>query len=301
MSHSIVAIGEVLWDLLPVGKQLGGAPANFTFHCRCLGADARLITRVGDDPLGRELLESFTLLGLPTETVEIDPEFPTGTVDVALAPDGQPRFTIREHVAWDRIVADDHSLAAVAEGDAVCFGSLSQRSEPARTAIRALVSAARPGALRLFDVNLRPPFVDRRVIAESLELANALKLNDQELPELAAMFGLASSPRKALAELADRFDLSLVALTRGAQGGLLLADGIWSDQPGRPIAVSDTVGAGDAFTAALVVGYLAGRPLDKINRHANEVAAFVCSQPGGTPTLPEAFRFPANLSLEAHA
>src|SRR5271157_3486203 len=157
MGHQILAVGEVLWDLLPKGKQLGGAPANFTYQCRSLGADARLVTRVGDDAMGREVLERFRLVGLPTETVQIDPELPTGTVDVALADDGQPRFTIHEHVAWDRIMADEDSLAMAARADAVCFGSLSQRSEPARTAIRSLVSATRPGALRLFDVNLRPP------------------------------------------------------------------------------------------------------------------------------------------------
>ena len=299
MGHQILAIGEVLWDLLPNGKQLGGAPANFTYQCRSLGADARLMTRVGDDAPGREVRERFRLLGLPTETVQIDPEFPTGTVDVALAEGGQPRFTIHEHVAWDRIMADENSLATAARADAVCFGSLSQRSEPARTAIRSLVSATRPGALRLFDVNLRPPFVDREVIADSLTLANALKLNDQELPELTAMFGLSASVRESMAELADRFGLLLVALTRGARGGLLLADGVWSDHPGRPVAVSDTIGAGDAFTAALVVGHLAGRPLDEINRHANEVAAFVCSQPGGTPTLPDALKYPSGVPSEA--
>ncbi|MGZ3316795.1 MAG: carbohydrate kinase family protein, partial [Isosphaeraceae bacterium] len=280
MGHQILAIGEVLWDLLPNGKQLGGAPSNFTYQCRSLGADARLVTRVGDDALGREVRERFRLLGLPTETVQIDPGFPTGTVGVALAEGGQPRFTIHEHVAWDRIMADENSLATAVRADAVCFGSLSQRSEPARTAIRSLVSATRPGALRLFDVNLRPPFVDREVIADSLTLANALKLNDQELPELTAMFGLSASVRESMAELADRFGLLLVALTRGARGGLLLADGVWSDHPGRPVTVSDTIGAGDAFTAALVVGRLAGRPLGEINRHANDVAAFVCSRPG---------------------
>ena len=257
------------------------------------------MTRVGDDALGREVRERFRLLGLPTETVQIDPEFPTGTVDVALAEGGQPRFTIHEHVAWDRIMADENLLATAARADAVCFGSLSQRSEPARTPIRSLVSASRPGALRLFDVNLRPPFVDREVIADSLTLANALKLNDQELPELTAMFGLSASVRESMAELADRFGLLLVALTRGARGGLLLSDGVWSDHPGRPVAVSDTIGAGDAFTAALVVGHLAGRPLDEINRHANEVAAFVCSQPGGTPTLPDALKYPWSAPWEA--
>ena len=292
MTHEILAVGEVLWDLLPSGKQLGGAPTNFTYHCRSLGANARLVTRVGDDDLGREVLERFRLLGLPTDPVQVNPEAPTGTVAVALAPDGQPRFTIRERVAWDRIMADEAALALAGRADAICFGSLAQRCETSRLAIRSLVSAARPGALRIFDVNLRPPFIDRDVIADSLTLASALKLNDQELPELAAMFGLPTGVRESMAELAGRFDLSMIALTRGAGGSLLMADGIWSDDPGRPVAVSDTIGAGDAFTAALVVGRLAGRALDEINRHASEVAAFVCSQPGGTPTLPEALRFP---------
>lgn len=300
MVHQILAIGEVLWDLLPAGKQLGGAPANFTYHCRSLGADARLVTRVGDDPLGLEVLERFRLLGLPTETVQVDSEFPTGTVDVALTPDGQPRFTIREHVAWDRITANDDLLVAAGRADAVCFGSLAQRGEPARGSVRSLVSAARSGALRLFDVNLRAPFVDRDVVADSLALANALKLNDQELSDLSTMFSLSGSVRESLGELADRFGLALVALTRGAHGALLFADGVWSDHPGCPVAVSDTIGAGDAFSAALVVGRLAGRSLAEINRHANDVAAFVCSQPGGTPKLPEALRTPSSGPREAH-
>jgi fructokinase len=298
MTHEILAVGEVLWDLLPDGKQLGGAPANFTYHCRSLGADARLVTRVGHDDLGREVLERFRLLGLPTESVQVDPESPTGTVAVALDPDGQPRFTIHENVAWDRIRADETALALAASANAICFGSLAQRSEPARRAIRSLVSATRAGTLRLFDVNLRPPFVDRGVIGDSLTMANALKLNDQELSELVAMFGLPSGVRESLAELAGRFSLPLVALTRGAGGSLLLADGLWSDHPGRSVAVSDTIGAGDAFSAALVFGLLAGRPLEAINRHANEVAAFVCTQPGGTPSLPDTLKFPAEPPSE---
>jgi fructokinase len=292
MGHQILAVGEVLWDLLRSGKQLGGAPANFTYQCRSLGADARLVTRVGDDALGREVLERFRLLGVPTEPVQVDHGLPTGTVDVALASDGQPRFTIRENVAWDRIEADLASLARAACAGAICFGSLSQRGEPSRSAIHEIVSAGRSGALRLFDVNLRHPFIDRDVIAGSLTLANARKLNDQELAELAAMFGRSSDVRDSMSELADRFELSLVALTRGAKGSVLLADGVWSDHPGLRTTVSDTIGAGDAFAAALVVGRLTGRPLEEINRHANEVAAFVCSQPGGTPTLPDALKSP---------
>jgi fructokinase len=299
MKCAILAVGEVLWDLLPAGKQLGGALANFTYHCRSLGASARVVTRVGDDALGREVLDRFRLLGLPTGTVQIDPAWPTGTVAVTLAADGQPQFTIHEHVAWDRITADETALSEARSADAVCFGSLAQRTEPARRAIRALVSAAPPEALRIFDVNLRPPFVDRGVIAESLAMANVLKLNDQELPELAAMFGLPAGVRESMTELADRFGLTTVALTRGSGGSLLRAGGQWSDHPGRPAEVCDTIGAGDAFSAALAVGLLACRPLDEINRHANEVAAFVCSRPGGTPALPDTLKFPAAFSPES--
>ncbi len=301
MSHEILALGEVLWDLLPQGKQLGGAPANFTYHCRSLGASARLVTRVGDDALGREVLERFARLGIPREPVQIDPSRPTGTVDVALDNDGQPRFTIREHVAWDRIEADPIALSAARSAHAVCFGSLAQRSEPSRSAIRSLFASSRPDSLRIFDVNLRAPFIDRDVIADSLAMANALKINDQELVELSAMFGLPDDQRVAISELAGRFGLSLVALTRGPKGSLLMADGEWSDEPGRPVAVSDTIGAGDAFTATLVVGRLMGRSLAEINRHASEVAAFVCSQPGGTPMLPPALKHPGEPRSDAQS
>ncbi len=196
MKYKMLAIGEVLWDLLPSGRQLGGAPANFAYHAHALGADARLVTRVGDDALGREVLERFRLLGLPTDTIAVDAAAPTGTVSVELGPGGQPQFTIHENVAWDRITADEIALAAAAEADAVCFGSLAQRSEPARRAVRLLVAATRPGAFRIFDVNLRPPFVDRDVIEGSLVLANVLKLNDLELSVLAEMFGLPAVRRK---------------------------------------------------------------------------------------------------------
>lgn len=299
MPDKILALGEVLWDLLPSGKQLGGAPANFAFHCRCLGADARLVTRVGDDDLGREVLDRFRSMALPIDTVQVDPARPTGTVDVALAPDGQPLYTIRPGAAWDRIEADAPATAHAASADALCFGSLAQREEPSGRAIRSLVQSARPGALRLFDVNLRAPFIDRAAIEGSLGLANALKLNDQELPALAAMFGLPPEERAAMEGLARRFGLALVALTRGPGGSLLLANGTWSDHPGVPVELRDTVGAGDAFTAALVVGLLTGRPIDAINRHANEVAAFVCSRPGGTPALPDSLKLSTPAELEA--
>jgi len=286
----ILGIGEVLWDLLPAGRKLGGAPANFVCHAYALGAEARLVSRVGDDSLGREILERWAGLGIPTWTIGIDAESPTGTVSVELAADGQPRFTIHENVAWDRIEAALTTLVAASEADAVCFGTLAQRSRPNRAAIHALLGATRPNALRIFDVNLRPPFVDAAILPESLALANVLKLNDHELPVLAELFGLRGTPAELLAALALRFELRVVALTRGGHGSLIHAGGECSEHSGVQTTVLDTVGAGDAFTAAMTIGFLRGWKLDDINQRANEVAAFVCSQPGATPPLPEQIR-----------
>ena len=174
--------------------------------------------------------------------------------------------------------------------DAVCFGTLAQRSESSRAAIRALLAATRPGALRIFDVNFRPPFVDVTILPESLALANVLKLNEGELPMLTGIFGIHGSPAEQLAALAGHFDLRVVALTHGSAGSLIFADGECSEHPGVRTTVRDTVGAGDAFTAAMTIGLLRGWSLDRINQRANEVAAFVCSQAGATPPLPEDLR-----------
>lgn len=286
MKPWITAIGEVLWDMLPAGKQLGGAPANFAVHAKGLGADAALVSRVGEDDLGREIRVQFMRRGLVTLTIQKDAVAPTGTVDVAVDAAGQPNYTIREDAAWDRLEADDHARAAIASSAAVCFGSLGQRSPAARAAIQSLIADAPPETLRVFDVNLRSPHWTPEVIEQSLRLANVLKLNDHELPMMANQFGITGDDRDRLSGLAKKFDLKLVALTRGAHGSLLWADGQWSDHPGVPVTVRDAVGAGDAFTAALVVGWLKGRDLDAINDHANRVAAYVCSQPGATPELP---------------
>jgi fructokinase len=290
MRDTIVAVGEVLWDLLPAGPQLGGAPTNFILHASALGADARLVSRVGDDEPGREALARLRARGLPTDLVQVDRGASTGTVGVSLGPDNQPRFTIHENVAWDRLVAEDADLNAIAAADAVCFGSLSQRTAAGARAVRRLVSAARPGALRIVDVNLRPPFVQREVVEASLGLANVLKLNDQELPVLAVMLGLGGGEREQLEGLLSRYSLRLIALTRGKEGSLLMAEEGCSEQPAVPVRVADTVGAGDAFTAAMTIGVLRGWPLDEVNREAAEVAAFVCTQPGGAPELPSELR-----------
>ncbi len=290
MSFKIVGIGEVLWDLLPGGRQLGGAPANFTYHATALGADTRLVSRVGQDELGRETLERLGKLGVSTECVEIDEQLPTGSVGVTVSAGGQPHYEIFENVAWDAIRGESAARRAVAAADAVCFGSLAQRSAISRTAIQALVGKAPGSALRIFDINLRQHYHSPAVIEQSLLLANVLKVNDAELPRLVEWFALTGDVRAQIQQLAARFALRAVALTRGDAGSLLFADGRWSEHPGVSATVVDTIGAGDSFTAAMTLGLLKSWELDRINDQANRLAAFVCSQAGATPLLPEAIR-----------
>ena len=292
MAFKVVGIGEVLWDLLPSGRQLGGAPANFAYHAFALGAEVRIISRVGRDANGRELLQRISELPLSTEYIELDPIAPTGTVSVEIAADGQPKYTIHKNVAWDHIKAEPAACRVVADAHAVCFGTLAQRSEKSRASIRSLVSLAPSNALRIFDVNLRQHFYSRELMEQSLALANVLKVNDAELGILAEMFGITGDSRAQMNGLASRYGLRVVACTRGVNGSLLLADGRWSDHPGVRAKVADTVGAGDAFTAAMALGFLRAWDLDDINHRANKIAAFVASRPGGTPDLPQHLRAP---------
>jgi len=288
VSLNIIGIGEVLWDLLPAGPQLGGAPANFAYHAHALGAHARVVTRVGDDNYGRDILRRFQKQGIADGTVQVDASAPTGTVTVAVSDQGIPNYIIHEKVAWDRLAPTPEALKAVREADAICFGSLAQRSETSRATIQRLVAAAPADSLRVFDINLRQDYFSREVIGQSLQLANVLKLNDGELPILAKLFSLTGSTQQQIERLAHKFGLRLVALTRGPAGSLLFQAGRWSDCPSVPITVVDTVGAGDAFTAALVLGLLQEMDLDEINVLADEVARHVCSNVGATPALPAA-------------
>jgi fructokinase len=287
MSFKIFGIGEVLWDLLPSGPQLGGAPGNFACHAHALGAKAAVVTRVGNDPYGRVILERLEQMGIADRTVQVDDVAPTGTVTVQLSGKGIPHFTIHEQVAWDRLAVTRAALNGVREADAICFGTLAQRSEPARSSIQRLVAAAPASALRVFDINLRQKYFTMEVIEQSLRLANVLKLNDAELPILAGLFGLTGSVQDQIQHLAKRYSLQLVALTRGPAGSLLFQGGEWSDCPSIPITIVDTVGAGDAFTATLVMGLLHKMKLNDINALADEVARFVCSCHGATPPLPK--------------
>jgi fructokinase len=289
MNFKVLGVGEVLWDLLPTGPQLGGAPANFACHARALGAEAGVTTRVGSDEYGATIFERFKEMGISNSSLQVDKTAPTGTVTVELTGNGIPHFTIHENVAWDRLEATPAALEAARQADAICFGSLAQRKPQARASIQRLVAAASHNALRVFDVNLRQRYYSREVIEQSLGLATALKLNDAELPVLAAMFGLAGTIPRQIQEISRLFGLQVIALTRGPAGSLLFRSGQWSDCPSAPIDVIDTVGAGDAFTAALVLGLLQEMELDELNSLANEVARFVCSFAGATPPLPKRF------------
>jgi fructokinase len=300
---NVLGIGEVLWDLLLTGPKMGGAPANFAYHAHALGAKSHAITRIGKDALGREIQARFRELSLPAATIQEDDAAPTGTAKVSLRGDGLANFTIQENVAWDYLAATPEAQAVAREADAICFGSLAQRSATSRETIQRLVASTPSQGLRIFDINLRQKYYSREVIEQSLQLANVLKLNDDELPVLSKMFGIIGSTEDQIKQLAKRLAVAqateppssrghlAIALTRGARGSLLYrpSDGRWSDCASRPIDVVDTVGAGDSFTAALVLGLLHNLDLDDNNSFANEVARYVCSQAGATPTMPAEF------------
>jgi fructokinase len=281
----VVGLGEVLWDLLPAGRQLGGAPCNFAFHCQQLGHGSAIVSRVGADELGRELRTAVRRLGLSDAHLQDDADHPTGTVPVRIDEHGVPTFTITRDVAFDYMVWEDALESLFANARAVCFGTLAQRHPVARATIRRAVAAA-GNALVVYDVNLRQDFYDRETIVSSLAASRWVKLNEDELQLLRGLLGLAEgTPAQALAELRQRYGLELVALTRGERGCLLRSEHEEIDLPGIPVRVVDTVGAGDAFTAGLVARVLEGRSFAEAAAFANGLAARVAAAPGGTPTL----------------
>jgi fructokinase len=282
----LVGLGEILWDLLPGGRQLGGAPANFAYHAKALGVDAQVVSCVGRDELGEEILAHLDRLGLGHEYIAVDPDHPTGTVSVRLDAAGKPDYVIHEQAAWDYLSLLPQSLGLASRADAVCFGSLAQRSCASRLAIRDFLAATRPECLRIFDINLRQHYYNVDTIAVALEAADVLKLNDEELPVIARLLSIHGTVEETLGTLCRRYNLKLIALTEGDRGSLLFGPRGRSRNAGHPTAVIDTVGAGDAFTAVLVFGLLSGASLDAINEQANRVASFVCSRAGATPEMP---------------
>ena len=290
MNFKVIGIGEVLWDLLPSGPQLGGAPANFAIHARQLGADAQVITRVGKDAHGKNILRCFEEMGIRDGTVQLDDRLPTGTATVVLDAGGVPQFILNNNVAWDNLRFTSEAREAAKRAGAICFGTLAQRTGSAAAAIQQLVSSTPSSALRVLDVNLRQGFYNRKVVEQSLEIANVAKVNEHELGILSGLFDLGGDAHRKAEQLSRLFGLRLVALTRGPNGSLLCEAGECSDLPARRVDVVDTVGAGDAFTAALVMGLLHKLALAEIHQVATDVAGYVCSRAGATPALPAQLR-----------
>jgi fructokinase len=283
-----VGIGEVLWDHLPTGRQLGGAPANFAFHAQALGARGTVVSAVGDDALGLEILERLAACGLDLSFVDRDRDHPTGAVSVDLKGNGTPEFTIHRDVAWDFIGARPELWALAAACDTVCFGSLAQRSPISRGTVRRFLQETTQGCQRVFDVNLRQSFYDADFIGESLRLCNVLKLNDDELPVVASLLGLTGDESAVLDQLIDRFSLEVVALTRGDRGSLLRSPNDEAVHSGYPCSdVADTVGAGDCFAACVAIGLLRGESLADASERANRRSSFVCSREGAMPEMPD--------------
>ena len=288
----MVGLGEALWDLLPNGDHFGGAPANVALHAAALGAESWLVSAVGQDARGDAALARLDRAGVRRDTVARLADHPTGVVRVTLDAAGHPVYDIATESAWDYLPWSAAVQQVAERADAVAFGSLAQRSPTSRATIRRAVATTRSASWRLFDVNLRQRYYDADVLAESMEVANAVKLNEEELPVVARLCGLAeTTPVEQLRALCERFDLRLAALTRGPCGSVLATPDRVYESPAAPTVVADTVGAGDAFTATLLIGILAGRALDEVSRRANAVAAYVCSQPGATPPIPEDLRW----------
>ena len=260
-------------------------------HAAALGADAAMVSAVGQDARGDAALKQLRAVGVVCSAVARLPDHPTGVVRVSVDAKGLPSYDIAAGSAWDFIPSTSAVEHMAQRADAICFGTLAQRSPISRATIRRAVAGTREPAWRLFDVNLRQNYYDDAVVIDSLELANAVKLNEEELAAIARLCRLESATVvEQLRELSQRFGLKLAALTRGAGGSLLVSNQGVCEAPAPPTKIVDTVGAGDAFTAALLVGILVGQSLDEVNRSANAVAAYVCSQPGATPPLSSSVR-----------
>ena len=286
---TIVGLGEILWDLFPDSARFGGAPANFACSVAGLAPTevrAAIVSAVGTDPLGDQALEVLVDRGVDTSCVARLPQA-TGQVLVELDAEGRASYRFADDGAWDNLSWSDRIAACAAETAAVCFGTLGQRSTPARETIRQFVTCVPSQALRILDLNLRSPHWDEGTVLESLELANVLKLNDQELPVVGRLLGWEANEHQLLSRLVEHYRLEAAALTRGDRGSCVVTrSGAISDLAGTPVRIADTVGAGDAFTAALALGLVERLPLEAVHRWAERVATFVCSCPGATPVIP---------------
>lgn len=282
----VLSIGEVLWDLFPDGERFGGAPANFACHAALQGADVTMLSAVGDDQRGRDALRILRENRIDVGLVQTVPNAPTGTVGIELDNDAKPTYKIHEGSAWDQLEWRDEIDSRVKEVDAICFGTLGQRNEVSRQTIRKAVESAMDAAVtRVVDINLRAPFFDAHTIRDSVRLASILKLSDEELSQVCSACGVAEqeNDETMLRALRESGDLDMVVMTRGENGAVLVTESSVIDQEGIPTTVVDTVGAGDSFTAAFLIGELQGDARRDSLRRACEVAAEVCSHSGAVP------------------
>lgn len=297
----VIGIGEALFDCLPEGRKLGGAPANFAYHVSQFGLNGCAISAIGKDELGDEIVDTFERVheSLPTFNYQLSTvEQPTGTVKVTLDDKGVPQYEICLGVAWDNIPLTNAMLEIARQAQAVCFGSLAQRSETSRETIQAFLDATPADALKVFDINLRQSWYTAEVIAESLSRANILKINDEELDVVATMLlGEPTEPgaliaedpektRRICRELIAHYDLKMLILTCGAIGSYVFTADEESYVATPKVQVADTVGAGDSFTATFVAQLLLGKPIREAHERAVKVSAFVCTRHGAMPVLP---------------
>lgn len=284
----VVGMGEALWDVLPEGKKIGGAPANFAYHVSQFGLPSCAVSAVGDDPLGKEIIENFTSKGLNFSLAEVP--YPTGTVQVEIDQAGIPQYDIKENVAWDNIPYTENLRKLAKKTKAFCFGSLAQRNIVSRTTINDFLDAMPKSddSLVVFDVNLRQGFFTKEILTTSMEKCNILKINDEELIVVSRMFGY---PGIDLQDkcwiLLGKYNLKMLILTCGINGSYVFTPGNVSYLPTPKVEVQDTVGAGDSFTAAFIASILKGATVQEAHHKAVETSAFVCTQKGAMPILPK--------------
>lgn len=288
MSKYIIGLGEALWDVLPEGKKLGGAPANFAYHASQFGFQAMAVSAIGSDALGDEIVATFDERRLQYHLPRVD--FPTGTVQVLLDDAGVPTYEIKENVAWDNIPFTPELEAIARQTCAVCWGSLAQRSEVSRNTIRRFLDATPADCLKVFDINLRQHFYTQEVIEDSFRRCDILKINDEELVTISRMLELPGLDVEAKCQyLIEAYGLSLLVLTCGVNGSYVFTKNERSFQETPRVEVADTVGAGDSFTATFISALLSGKSVTEAHVLAVEVSAYVCTQQGAMPVLPSAF------------
>ena len=286
----VVGIGEALWDVLPEGKKIGGAPANFAYHVSQLGLSSCVVSAVGEDALGSEILDNFSAKGLCTHIATVP--YPTGTVQVEIDQVGVPQYVIREGVAWDNIPFTSDLKSLAQRTTAVCFGSLAQRSSVSRATINRFIDEMpkEKDTLIVFDVNLRQGFFTKEILDQSMKKCNVLKINDEELIVVSRLFGYPDTDlRSTCRDLLNRYHLRMLILTCGVNGSYIFTPESMTYQATPKVEVADTVGAGDSFTAAFVASIIRGKSVSEAHRRAVEVSAYVCTQAGAMPTLPAEF------------